>query len=62
VNEHLPFSPNSCRGEKEARDEAAEILRISPNFSLEAWRQRLVHKDPEAMARYIDGLRQAGLK
>jgi adenylate cyclase len=48
--------------EEEARAEAEEILRISPNFSLEGARQIFSHKDPEATERFIDGLRKAGLK
>jgi tetratricopeptide (TPR) repeat protein len=48
--------------EKEARAEAAEILRISPNFSLEVYRQRLPYKDPAVLERFLDGLRKAGLK
>jgi len=48
--------------EEEARAEAAEILRIIPNFSLEVWRQRLPTKDPADIERFLDGLRKAGLK
>jgi adenylate cyclase len=48
--------------EAEARAEAAEILRISPNFSLEVWRQTLPTKDPAVLERYLAALRKAGLK
>ena len=48
--------------EEEARAEAAEVLRISPNFSLEVLRQRLPYKDPADLERFLDGLRKAGLK
>jgi len=48
--------------EEEARAEAAEVLRINPNFSLERLRPRLPFKDPAALDRYLDALRQAGLQ
>jgi len=37
-------------------------LRISPNFSLEVYRQRLPYKDPAVLERQIAALRKAGLK
>ena len=48
--------------EAEAQAEAAEILRLSPQFSLEVWRQRLPFKDQTELERFLDGLRKAGLK
>jgi len=48
--------------EGKARAEAAEVLRLSPNFSLEILRQMLPFKDPATGERYIDCLRKAGLK
>jgi adenylate cyclase len=48
--------------EEEARDEAAEILRINPNFSLEVWRQRRPYKDQAQLERILNGLHRAGLK
>ena len=48
--------------EEEARTEAAEVLRISPAFSLEGWRQFSPQKDPAILERQIDALRKAGLK
>jgi hypothetical protein len=49
-------------GEQElARREASEVLRISPQFSLEAWRRRLISSDPEYVDRIIAPLRKAGL-
>jgi TolB-like protein/class 3 adenylate cyclase len=48
--------------EEEAHAEVAEILRLSPNFSLEVHRQSVPYKDPAVLARYIDSLRKAGLK
>jgi TolB-like protein/Tfp pilus assembly protein PilF len=48
--------------EGEARAEAAEILRISPNFTLEGVRPRLPFKDPVETERIVAALRKAGLK
>ena len=47
--------------EEEARAEAAEILRVSPNYSLAVVRQRMPYQDPAELERILDGLRQAGL-
>jgi tetratricopeptide (TPR) repeat protein len=48
--------------ETEARAEAAALLKINPNKSVEIWRQRFPAKDPAAADWWIDGLRKAGLK
>jgi adenylate cyclase len=45
-----------------ARVEAAEVLRLNPNFSLEVHRQRMPIKDPAVLERHIAALRNAGLK
>jgi TolB-like protein/Tfp pilus assembly protein PilF len=46
----------------EARAEAAEVLRINPQFSLEVLRQRTPIKDPAEAERILAALRKAGLK
>jgi tetratricopeptide (TPR) repeat protein len=46
----------------EARAAAAEVLRINPNFSLEALKQMLPFKDPATTERFLAALRKAGLK
>jgi tetratricopeptide (TPR) repeat protein len=48
--------------EAEARAEAAEILRLSPNFSVAVVGQRLPFKDQAELERLLAGLRKAGLK
>jgi TolB-like protein/predicted Zn-dependent protease len=48
--------------EAEARAEAAEVLRLNPQFSLEVHRQRMPIKDPALLERHIAALRKAGLK
>jgi adenylate cyclase len=45
----------------EARAEAAEILRINPNFTIERWKPLAVYKNPKDAEHRIDGLRRAGL-
>jgi adenylate cyclase len=46
--------------EKEARAEAAEVLRINPKFSLDSYAKLLV--DQSKRDKFIDALRKAGLK
>jgi tetratricopeptide (TPR) repeat protein len=48
--------------EAEARTEAAEVLRLNPNFSLEVHKQRMPIKDPAVLERHIAALRKMGLK
>jgi tetratricopeptide (TPR) repeat protein len=46
----------------EAQKEAAEVLRLNPNFSLAVHKQRMPIKDPAVLERHIAALRKAGLK
>jgi adenylate cyclase len=48
--------------EKEARAEAAEVLRINPKFSLIYFAKALPFKDQKVTNNLIDALRKAGLK
>jgi adenylate cyclase len=48
--------------EPEARAEAAEVLRLNPQYSLEVMRQRWPAKDPAQLERLLAALRKAGLK
>lgn len=46
----------------EAQAEAVEILRVYPQFSVEAWRPFLPYKDPAMLERELAALRKAGLR
>jgi adenylate cyclase len=48
--------------DREAQAEVTEVLKISPEFSLEQARQRTPFKDPAVLERSLDALRKAGLK
>jgi adenylate cyclase len=48
--------------QKEAHAEAAEVLRISPHFTLKLWERRLPYKDQSVSERCLANLRKAGLK
>ena len=48
--------------EKEARAEAAEVLRINPKYSLESFKKRQISKDQSVTDTFCDALRKAGLK
>jgi tetratricopeptide (TPR) repeat protein len=45
-----------------ARETAAEVLRINPNFSVERFAKRIPYKDKARIARLVEAYRQAGLK
>ena len=46
---------------EDARFEAREFLKIVPNFSIKDWARTEPYTDPNELARYVDGLRKAGL-
>ena len=48
--------------EKEARAEAAEVLRINPKFSVDYYAKILAYKDQSQTDKFINALRKAGLK
>jgi tetratricopeptide (TPR) repeat protein len=64
VNAHvlLAAAYSEVGREPEARAEAAEVLRLSPQYSLEVMRQRWSAKDPAVPDRLLTALRKAGLK
>jgi hypothetical protein len=50
-----------CGEENKSREMAEEVLRISPNFSIDDHVKRLFYQDPADLNRYIGSLRNAGL-
>jgi adenylate cyclase len=48
--------------EKEARSEAAEVLRRDPKFSVDSAAKKLLYKDQSEIDKVVDALRKAGLK
>jgi adenylate cyclase len=59
---HLLVAYSELGQEAEAQAEAAAILRLSPNFSLEVLGQRHPFKDQTDLERLLAALRKAGLK
>ena len=52
---------SACGKEEEARKAAKELLRISPNFSVESFAKRLPQNKQEDKDRIVEALRMAGL-
>jgi adenylate cyclase len=48
--------------EKEARAEAAEVLKLNPNFSLDSYAKRNNYRDQSVTENLVAALRKAGLK
>jgi adenylate cyclase len=46
---------------EDARNEAAEVLRINPGFTIEGYKALLCYKDPKDVEHRLDGMRKAGL-
>jgi len=61
---HLALAPTYIwmGREKEARAEAAEVLRINPKFSVDYYAKALPFKDQSVNDRIVAALRKAGLK
>jgi adenylate cyclase len=59
---NLAFVYSELGREEEARAEAAEVLRLNPEYTLEVTKRRLPFKDPTVFERFLAGLHKAGLK
>jgi adenylate cyclase len=57
----LVIAYSELRRKNEARNEAAEVLRISPHFSVEVDKERSPLRDQTLVARFGDDMRKAGL-
>lgn len=62
VHAYLTASYSELGREEEARAEAAEVVRLSPQTSFKDWRPRLPYKDQAVLDRFIEALRKAGMK
>ena len=51
----------ACGKERDAAKEAAEVLRINPQFTVESYARILPYKNPSDRERTAQGLRKAGL-
>ena len=58
----LTVTYNQMGREKEARAEAAELLRINPKFSVDNYAKTLPYKDQSEIDELANALRKAGLK
>jgi TolB-like protein/Tfp pilus assembly protein PilF len=61
VHIHLAACYAALGREEEARVEAAEVLRLTPKFSVKKYAKRLAIKENAVKESYIDVLRKAGL-
>jgi adenylate cyclase len=58
----LTCSYSDAGRDEEARAQATEVLRLSPNFTTEAWRRNQFFSDPAELERHVNNLRKVGLK
>jgi adenylate cyclase len=58
----LAFTYSLMGREKEARAEAAEVLRINPKFSVDYFVKAIAYKDQSQTDKFMNALRTAGLK
>ena len=58
---HLAVIYSELDRMEEARAEVAEILSVSPGYTISAWRARARYNDPALLQRFVKNLRKAGL-
>jgi adenylate cyclase len=58
---HLAVIYSELNRMEEARAEITEIQRVSPGYTISAWRARARYSDPATIQRFVEGLRRAGL-
>ena len=58
----LVLSYSMTGRDQEARNAAAEVLRIQPNFSVDSFARRLPYRDPVVVERQVSIYHKAGLK
>ncbi len=61
AHRHLVVIYSELNRMEEARDEVAEILRVSPGYTISEWRARARYTDPVILQRFVENLRKAGL-
>ena len=62
VHAYLTASYSELGRNEEARAEATEVARLSPQTSLDDWRHRLPYKDRAVLERLLGSLQSAGLR
>ena len=48
--------------EEDARVQAEKVLKISPKFTLDAFKKRLTYKNKSDVEQFLGALRKAGIK
>jgi adenylate cyclase len=59
---HLTITYSMMGREKEARAEAAEVLRINPEYSVDSFAENIPYKDQVETDKVVQAMRKAGLK
>jgi len=59
---HLTITYSMMGREKEARAEAAEVLRINPKYSVDSFAENSPYKDQAETDKVVKAMRKAGLK
>lgn len=57
----LAFTLGELGRKEDAMKSVSEILRLDPHYSIKKYMEGLSYGDPAELARFEDGLREAGL-